>query len=178
MIEAPTPELPAASASPAVELDGVGKVYGRGADAVAALADVGLSVAPGEFVCLLGASGCGKTTLLNLVAGLDQPTAGTITLRTARPAVVFQEPALMPWLTAGRNVELPLRFAGLGRAARRATAAELLELVRLGGPAGQRPHQPFGGVRQRGALGPAPAATPGAGEGAGGGGLHRAGPAV
>ena len=175
MIEAPVPELRGPSASPAVELDGVGKVYGRGTDAVTALADVGLTVAPGEFVCLLGASGCGKTTLLNLVAGLDQPTVGTITLRTARPAVVFQEPALMPWLTAGRNVELPLRFAGLGRAARRARAAELLELVRLDGQGGKRPHELSGGMRQRVALARALAATEGAENGSGRDGRDRTG---
>ena len=57
-------------------------------------------VAPGEFVCLLGASGCGKSTLLNLVAGLDAPTTGEVELGTARPALMFQESALLPWLTA------------------------------------------------------------------------------
>ena len=100
---------------PAVALNGVYKSFGRGARSVAALAGVDLAVAPGEFVCLLGASGCGKTTLLNLVAGLDRPTAGEIALSTSRPAVMFQEAALMPWLTASRNVELALRFAGRKR---------------------------------------------------------------
>ncbi len=143
----------------AVELDGVGKVFGRGAEAVTALTGVDLRVRPGEFVVLLGASGCGKTTLLNLVAGLDQPTAGTVTVPGGRPAVMFQEPALLPWLDAGRNVELPLRLAGVGRAARRARAAELLELVRLGGQARKRPHELSGGMRQRVALARALAAT-------------------
>jgi NitT/TauT family transport system ATP-binding protein len=149
----------APAAPPAVALSGVGKVFGRGPDAVPALAGVELRVAPGEFVVLLGASGCGKSTLLNLVAGLDQPTSGSVEVRSGRPAVMFQEPALLPWLTAGRNVELPLRLAGVGRGQRRARAAELLELVRLGGQARARPHELSGGMRQRVALARALAAT-------------------
>jgi NitT/TauT family transport system ATP-binding protein len=143
----------------AVDLRAVGKVFGRGTTAVTALTDVDLQVRPGEFVVLLGASGCGKSTLLNLVAGLDQPSAGTVTVDSSRPAVMFQEPALLPWLDAGRNVELPLRLAGVGRAARRTRAAELLDLVRLGGQARKRPHELSGGMRQRVALARALAAT-------------------
>ncbi|OLT12909.1 sulfate ABC transporter ATP-binding protein [Pseudonocardia sp. CNS-139] len=143
----------------AVDLQGVGKVFGRGPDAVTALRGVDLRVRPGEFVVLLGASGCGKTTLLNLVAGLEAATSGTVAVASRRPAVMFQEPALMPWLDAGRNVELPLRLAGVGRAARRARAAELLDLVRLTGLARKRPHELSGGMRQRVALARALAAT-------------------
>jgi len=136
----------------AVRLDGVRKTFGYGRRAVTAIESLDLSVAPGEFVCLLGASGCGKTTILNLIAGLDSPTAGSIELTTGRPAVMFQEAALMPWLTAARNVELPLRLAGVGRGARRARAADLLELVRLTGAGDKRPHELSGGMRQRVAL--------------------------
>jgi NitT/TauT family transport system ATP-binding protein len=136
----------------AVRLAGVGKTFGQGRRAVTALDGVDLDVAPGEFVCLLGASGCGKTTVLNLVAGLDALTAGEIELNTSRPAVMFQEAALMPWLTASRNVELPLRLAGVKRADRRARADELLELVRLSGVGDKRPHELSGGMRQRVAL--------------------------
>ncbi|MDT8916130.1 ABC transporter ATP-binding protein [Amycolatopsis sp. PS_44_ISF1] len=143
----------------AVRLEGVRKAFGPAGRAVVALDGVDLAVAPGEFVCLLGASGCGKTTLLNLVAGLDAPSAGRITLNTSRPAVMFQEAALMPWLTAARNVELPLRLAGFGRAERRAKAAELLDLVRLTGAGTKRPHELSGGMRQRVALARALAAT-------------------
>lgn len=152
----------------AVDLRGVGKVFGRGAGAVTALTNVDLRVEPGEFVVLLGASGCGKTTLLNLIAGLDRPTYGSVVLDCPRPAVMFQEPALLPWLDAGRNVELPLRLSGVGRSARRSRAAELLDLVRLSGQAGKRPHELSGGMRQRVALARALAATTnGAGDGAG-----------
>ncbi|OLR95386.1 ABC transporter ATP-binding protein [Actinokineospora bangkokensis] len=147
-----TATLPTLGTGTAVRLTGVHKSFGHGPAAVTALEGIDLTVAPGEFVCLLGASGCGKTTLLNLVAGLDAPTAGTIELATGRPAVMFQEAALMPWLTAARNVELPLRLAGVKRAERVARAGELLELVRLTGAGDKRPHELSGGMRQRVAL--------------------------
>jgi NitT/TauT family transport system ATP-binding protein len=153
---------PARTGPPAVTIEGAAKVFGRGADAVVALDGVDLEVHPGEFVCLLGASGCGKSTLLNLVAGLDAPTRGTVATSGARPAVMFQEPALLPWLTAGRNVELPMRLAGVGRATRRRRAEELLSLVRLEGQTDKRPHELSGGMRQRVALARALAATQGA----------------
>ncbi|MEV4316090.1 ABC transporter ATP-binding protein [Actinocrispum sp. NPDC049592] len=146
--------------TPAVALSGVGKTFRPD---VTALSGVDLSVAPGEFVCLVGASGCGKSTLLNLVAGLDDPTAGRVELNSGRPAVMFQEAALLPWLTAARNVELALRLAGVGRVARRHRTIELLDLVRLGGSARKRPHELSGGMRQRVALARALACTgPGA----------------
>ncbi|CAL9601243.1 Nitrate import ATP-binding protein NrtD [Actinosynnema sp. ALI-1.44] len=148
----------------AVTLSAVRKTFGHGPNAVTALDGVDLRVAPGEFVCLLGASGCGKSTLLNLIAGLDAPTAGTISLTTSRPAVMFQEAALMPWLTAARNVELPLRLAGVKRGARREKAGELLELVRLAEAGHKRPHELSGGMRQRVALARALASTLGSAE--------------
>lgn len=136
----------------AVTIDGVSKVYGGAKGRrVAALDTIDLKVAPGEFVCLLGASGCGKSTLLNLIAGLDQPTSGSVTVE-GRPALMFQEAALFPWLTAGKNVELALKYAGVPRAERAARADELLELVRLAGTANRRVHELSGGQRQRVAL--------------------------
>jgi NitT/TauT family transport system ATP-binding protein len=136
----------------AVRLAGVHKSFGQGTGAVVALGGVDLDVTPGEFVCLLGASGCGKTTVLNLIADLDKPSAGNIELNSTRPAVMFQEAALMPWLTAAANVELPLRLAGVGRSARKSRTGELLELVRLDGVGTKRPHELSGGMRQRVAL--------------------------
>jgi NitT/TauT family transport system ATP-binding protein len=144
-----------ASAPPvtaAVRLAGVSRRHGAGAAAVLALDGVNLVVPQGEFVCLVGASGCGKTTLLNLVAGLDQPSSGTIDTAGLRTALMFQEAALFPWLTVAANVELALRLRGVGRAERRRRAIDLLEVVRLGGFGDRRPHELSGGMRQRAAL--------------------------
>ena len=135
----------------AVTLAGVSKVFGRGGAAVRALDRVSLAAAPGEFTCLIGASGCGKSTLLSLVAGLDQPTTGEISVG-GRVALMFQEPGLFPWLTAAGNVELALRARGVGKAERKRRAAELLDAVHLTGFGKKRPHELSGGMRQRVAL--------------------------
>jgi NitT/TauT family transport system ATP-binding protein len=136
----------------AIVLDHVSKVFGDASNAVHALDGVDLTIARGEFVCLLGASGCGKSTLLNLVARLDSPTVGTVDIGDARTTLMFQEAALFPWLTAEQNVELPLKFARVPKAERRATATQLLELVNLGGFGDKRPHELSGGMRQRVAM--------------------------
>jgi NitT/TauT family transport system ATP-binding protein len=140
----------AAAVGPAVLVEGVSQVFRRGEAPV--LQGVDLSVAPGEFVCLLGASGCGKSTLLNLIAGLAEPTTGRIEVSAERPALMFQEPALLPWLTAAGNVELALRARGVGRTARREEALRLLHLVNLDGHDAKRVHELSGGMRQRVAL--------------------------
>jgi NitT/TauT family transport system ATP-binding protein len=142
---------PQALAPPRVRLRDVSKRFGEEGTSVLALDRITLDVAPGEFVCLVGASGCGKTTLLNLVTGLDTPTAGTVE-RTGRAALMFQEAALFPWLTVERNVELALKLRGVPKSARKARAAELLDLVRLNGFGAKQPHQLSGGMRQRVAL--------------------------
>jgi sulfonate transport system ATP-binding protein len=134
-----------------IRLSGVNKTFGSGRGAVTALRDLELEVAAGEFVCLIGASGCGKSTILNLVAGLDEPSTGTIEV-DGRTALMFQEAALFPWLTVAANVELPMRLAGLPKAERRARTEQLLGAVHLDGFARKRPHQLSGGMRQRGAL--------------------------
>jgi len=135
----------------AVRLTNVSKRYGSGARGVLALDQVSLTVGRGEFVCLIGASGCGKSTLLSLVAGLDSATAGEVTVG-GRVAMMFQEPGLLPWLTAAGNVELALRARKVPRDDRRQRTDELLKLVRLSGFGGKRPHELSGGMRQRVAL--------------------------
>jgi NitT/TauT family transport system ATP-binding protein len=157
---APPGTAPGASAFPglhggrpeAVRLTNVSKRYGTGARSVLALDKVSLTVGHGEFVCLIGASGCGKSTLLSLVAGLDSATAGEVTVGGRRVAMMFQEPALLPWLTAAGNVELALRARGVPRAERPRRTGELLAMVRLAGFGGKRPHELSGGMRQRVAL--------------------------
>jgi NitT/TauT family transport system ATP-binding protein len=140
-----------AGAREAVRLTGVGKHFAKDSGAPV-LDGIDLVVGPGEFVCLLGASGCGKSTLLNLIAGLDQPSSGSISVPAGRAALMFQESALFPWLTAGRNIDLALRLAGVPRAERRGETERLLELVRLDGAYGKRVHELSGGMRQRVAL--------------------------
>jgi len=135
----------------AVRLTGVSKRYGTGPRSVLALDQVSLTVGRGEFVCLIGASGCGKSTLLSLVAGLDWATAGDVTVG-GRVAMMFQEPGLLPWLTAAGNVELALRARKVPREDRRRRTDELLKIVRLDGFGAKRPHELSGGMRQRVAL--------------------------
>jgi NitT/TauT family transport system ATP-binding protein len=143
--------LPVPAAPPAaVRVEGVSQVFERGRPPV--LEGLDLTVAAGEFVCLIGASGCGKSTLLNLIAGLAEPTSGRISVSAERPALMFQEPALLPWLTASGNVELALRARGVGRAERRAEAERLLRVVNLEGHGAKRVHELSGGMRQRVAL--------------------------
>ena len=146
-----TVAAPEAPAGLAVSIAEVSKAYGSGASATHALDRVSLDVAPGEFVCLIGASGCGKSTLLNLVAGLDQPTSGTVAV-SGRTALMFQESALFPWLTVRGNVALALKLRGVPRKERRDRADELLDIVHLRAFGDKRPHELSGGMRQRVAL--------------------------
>lgn len=135
----------------AVRLEQVSKDFGD-TSRPRVLDRIDLTVSPGEFVCLVGASGCGKSTLLSLISGLDAPTSGTVEVMGGRAALMFQEPALFPWLTAGRNVELALRLRGVPRRARADEARRLLDLVHLDGATDKRVHELSGGMRQRVAL--------------------------
>ena len=144
-------DLPLVARVGSVAISQVAKRYRTGATTVTALDGINLSLQPGEFVCVVGASGCGKSTLLNLVAGLDEPTAGRVSV-DGRSSLMFQEPALFPWLTVAANIELPLKLRKVPRAVRTTRVAELVELVHLTSFADRRPHELSGGMRQRVAL--------------------------
>lgn len=131
---------------------------------IAALGPMDLSVASGEFVCIVGPSGCGKSTLLRLIAGLEQPTSGTLTCRAVldpaalgeeadrRPTLVFQGDSTFPWLTVFGNVEYPLRLRGVPEKEREAAVMRMLDLVGLTKFAEAYPYQLSGGMKQRVAL--------------------------
>ncbi len=145
--------LRAASESPiAIRIRNVSQTYHDGHSSLQALDQVSLDVAQGEFVCLLGASGCGKSTLLNLIVGLYHTSSGTIDVGARRVALMFQEPALFPWLTVQKNVEMGMRFRGVEAAKRRSKGLDLLRLVHLEAFAERRPHELSGGMRQRVAI--------------------------
>jgi NitT/TauT family transport system ATP-binding protein len=134
---------------PDLLLNSVSKNFG--ASQASVLEGLNLSVKPGEFVVLVGASGCGKTTLLNLIAELDTPTSGVISKRRSA-TLMFQDSALMPWLSAGKNVELALNLGGLEKKERKSKAQELLKRVNLEQSYEKRPHELSGGMRQRVAI--------------------------
>jgi len=140
----------------AVVLEGVTVAFPNG---TVALDDVSLRVAGGEFISLIGPSGCGKTTILRLIAGLAEPTAGTVSIITRGTAggtrhradvgYVFQDPTLMPWATVFSNVWMPLRLRGLSRGEARDWIEEALARVGLAEAADAYPHELSGGMKMR-----------------------------
>jgi NitT/TauT family transport system ATP-binding protein len=143
-----------------IELNGVGKHFDLSRKhRVVALSAMSLTVSEGEFVALLGPSGCGKSTILHLVAGLDEPSTGSVLVDGLSPRVLqsrhelgiaFQEHALLPWRSVAGNLELPFQIAGRTPDAQR--IARLIELVGLQGFETARPSQLSGGMRQRVAI--------------------------
>jgi NitT/TauT family transport system ATP-binding protein len=133
---------------PLVGVRGVSKVFANG---VQALANVSLDVQAGEFLSVVGPSGCGKSTLLRLIAGLIQPSSGTIEWPAGRADLgfVFQEPTLMPWATTLANVALPLKLHGTARSEREARSAEALGQVGLKGFERAWPRELSGGMKMR-----------------------------
>ena len=142
-----------------VSAKGLGLVFKTGDGDVQALSDVNLDIGKGEFVSFIGPSGCGKTTLLRVIADLEQPTAGSITVNGTSPSearvnrsygYVFQAPALFPWRTIDRNVALPLEIMGYRDSAARVGKA--LDLVNLTGFEKKFPWQLSGGMQQRASI--------------------------
>ncbi|MFY9919165.1 MAG: ABC transporter ATP-binding protein [Mycobacterium sp.] len=147
---------------PQIELIGLRKEFGDSRHKVVAVEGADLAVGDGELFAILGPSGSGKTTVLRMVAGFEQPTAGTIRLGgvdvTALPArrrdvnTVFQEYALFPHMTVAQNVEYGMKVKGVARDERRRRTSDALDMVRLSGEASRKPAQLSGGQRQRVAL--------------------------
>ncbi|WP_307870767.1 ABC transporter ATP-binding protein [Paractinoplanes brasiliensis] len=152
-----------------LEVSGLRKVYKSGRRSVEALRDLTFSVERGELVCLVGPSGCGKTTLLRCIAGLLEPSGGTIRLDgnpvSGPPpglAMVFQEygRSLFPWMSVRDNVELPLKQKKLPRTRRSVLVSEALDAVGLAGTESAFPWQLSGGMQQRVAIARAVAYEP------------------
>jgi len=151
-----------------IEIRRVDYQYEANERAVTALRDVSFGVAESEFICVVGRSGCGKTTLLNILAGFLSPTKGDVLIggravsgRGLDRGVVFQDFAqLFPWRTAQRNVEFGLEMKGVPREERAKTAQRFLGLVNLESFAGAYPHELSGGMQQRAAIARALAYNP------------------
>jgi NitT/TauT family transport system ATP-binding protein len=144
-----------------LEIEGLGKTYGEGADATHAIGDVSFELAEREFVCVVGPSGCGKTTLLKCMSGLLEPTRGEVRLRGERVAgppesmaLVFQEysRSLLPWLSVRGNVVLPLRHKKLEKAEQARLVEESVEAVGLTRFIERYPWELSGGMQQRVAI--------------------------
>ena len=149
------------ASAPVVEASDLSLTFQTNDGAVEALSDVSLTIGKGELVSFIGPSGCGKTTFLRVIADLEQPTSGTISVNGMTPSearqnraygYVFQAAALYPWRTIDRNVALPLEIMGLSKAEQRERVARTLELVNLKGFEKKFPWQLSGGMQQRASI--------------------------
>jgi len=149
------------AAVPVIEAQGLGLTFETADGPVHALTGVDLTIHKGEFVSFIGPSGCGKTTFLRVIADLEAPTEGTITVNGMSPEVarraraygyVFQAAGLYPWRTIEGNVKLPLEIMGYGRSERAERARRVLELVELTGFEKKFPWQLSGGMQQRASI--------------------------
>ena len=145
-----------AAAEGFVRISGLGKVFRREEGSVQVLRNVSITVPNRQFISILGASGCGKTTLLLMLAGLESITIEIARQPVTKPrrdvGIIFQDPTLLPWKTALENVLFPIEIFGLPLAEYRPRAQALLELVALGEAMHMRPRQLSGGMRQRVAI--------------------------
>jgi NitT/TauT family transport system ATP-binding protein len=140
-----------------ITIEAVSKRFvGPKGEPVDALTPVDLTIPAGQFLSIVGPSGCGKSTLLRIIAGLETPSDGKLTIAAtgvARPiGFVFQEPVLLPWLSTLANIRFPLDTGGAPRDRADATAHRLIKMVGLQGFEDALPHQLSGGMRQRAAI--------------------------
>lgn len=150
-----------------VELKNVSRHFATDNGIVLAVSDLNLTIARGEFLCVVGPSGCGKSTLLNLIAGFERPDSGELLVdgrAVSGPGpdrfVIFQEPALFPWLNVHQNVAFGLRLAGVAADEQQRRVEKLLQTVQLEKFAAARIHELSGGMKQRVALARALAMDP------------------
>ena len=140
-----------------IVIDRLSKTF-EGAQTSKALDDISLSVADGEFVCIVGPSGCGKSTALRIVAGLEKPSTGSVTILASKPAerplntMVFQEHGLFPWLTVFDNIAFGLEMRGIRKKERIRRVEPFLELIGIAKFRNHYPHQLSGGMKQRASL--------------------------
>ncbi|WP_298356950.1 ABC transporter ATP-binding protein [uncultured Litoreibacter sp.] len=146
---------------PVVSAHNLDLTFQTGDGPVHALKDVSLDIEKGDFVSFIGPSGCGKTTFLRCIAGLEQPTGGTLTVNNMTPdearrarayGYVFQAAGLYPWRSIARNISLPLEIMGYSKSDQKARVDRVLDLVELSGFGGKYPWQLSGGMQQRASI--------------------------